>query len=669
MFSHTEDDEKVSSPRYRLINEQAVSHWLNRLEAQGWLQGNVVELAHRVGLLLPGLTPPFDLNSATFRQTLVKFLGHMHAFSGTVRVSSQGEIAKEIQFEGWNEAAFLYMQLVNLAGSLNKLAKESYQHWLCEREIIVVANAYQVLHDYQNILTQSDAAEVDTTLSHYFTAWVNALVATRADYPGMEWCLPAGSSDHAVYLNLFFDVEQRLWVRLDNLSYDCGAGERHQKANRRQQLYPKLLGYVNINKPDELDKLVCYLVAVAKTRQRQWQDEHTPSVVEVLYNENKANRLLQLDNIAEQEQAFPVMHRQTKDNCVCANYLAGAACRGLNLEHVQAQQLGTANRQQKELTESTPFFDALQAARQRCHAAKNKAAEAQRRHPLPENKHRDEFNAPYLAKDIIERKQAMSALANHFTLEAGPRRLVMSALSGMGGIGKTTLAAWLYHYPPKVYQFKAWLSGRDERSFREDIRSLGVFLKIIPADSQAEPQVLAQVAAHLAEQADTLLIIDNVDTDAMRDRVLAWLPQAALMDVLLTSRLMDWANLGIIAHQSLDLMSEEEALAMLRQRLGEANVVSEEALALIEALGSLPLALEQATAYLRARPGLSLASYLKRFNEQSATVMALPDKRRDARQCSPACGDDDVAHHVGNLAVIARRGGSDSAITTDGVFR
>jgi tetratricopeptide (TPR) repeat protein len=98
-----------------------------------------------------------------------------------------------------------------------------------------------------------------------------------------------------------------------------------------------------------------------------------------------------------------------------------------------------------------------------------------------------------------------------------------------------------------------------------------------------------------------LLVYDNVSSP---DEIADLLPSAG-GSVLITSRFSDWS--GWAAEVALDVLSLEEASAFLQSRAGRTD--AQGAMALAEALGRLPLALDHAAAYCK-RTQLLFADYV-----------------------------------------------------------
>jgi hypothetical protein len=191
----------------------------------------------------------------------------------------------------------------------------------------------------------------------------------------------------------------------------------------------------------------------------------------------------------------------------------------------------------------------------------------------------------------------------------GPRVVV---LCGLGGAGKTSVAVEYAHRHlggvGVCWQFAA-----------EDPELLAVEFGVLAAQLGAREVVdprdpVASVHAVLARQAaGWLIVLDNAgDLDAVQ----RFIPPAGPGQVLITSQNQHWPPSWAVEVPVLDV---EVAAGFLVARTGDADRESAEELA--EAVGGLPLVLEQAAAYMQAT-GTSLAAYVGLFRERQGELLA-----------------------------------------------
>jgi DNA-binding SARP family transcriptional activator/Flp pilus assembly protein TadD len=196
------------------------------------------------------------------------------------------------------------------------------------------------------------------------------------------------------------------------------------------------------------------------------------------------------------------------------------------------------------------------------------------------------------------------------------RTVVISAVGGTAGIGKTALALHWAHQVADEFpdgQLYANLRGFDpsgppvaaEAVVRDFLGALGVPLARIPVGAEAQSALYRTVLATRR----VLVVLDNA-RDA--DQVRSLLPGASGCFVLLTSR----ARLVSLAASegahllTLDLPSVDEARELLSCRLGASLVTAEPEAAdeLIRLCARLPLALGIVAARAAASPGVRLAA-------------------------------------------------------------
>ncbi|MFG2532334.1 BTAD domain-containing putative transcriptional regulator [Streptomyces sp. NPDC048516] len=182
--------------------------------------------------------------------------------------------------------------------------------------------------------------------------------------------------------------------------------------------------------------------------------------------------------------------------------------------------------------------------------------------------------------------------------------MAVSALTGIGGVGKTTLAVHVAHAAREHFpdgQLYVDLQGAGHTP-SEPEAVLGAFLRALGTPDSAIPDGLEERSAlyrsTLAGRR-VLALLDNA-RDAAQVRPL--LPGTEGCAALITgrARLIDLAGAHLI---DLDVMSPEEALTLFTRIVGVERVTSERqaAMAVVGACGFLPLAIRIAASRLASR--------------------------------------------------------------------
>ena len=212
---------------------------------------------------------------------------------------------------------------------------------------------------------------------------------------------------------------------------------------------------------------------------------------------------------------------------------------------------------------------------------------------------------------LAGREDLLGELDAHLTADDGSSpRLV--ALCGLGGAGKTSVAVEYAHRHLAelgvVWQFAAEEPAALAAGFGDLARELGVRDLL-----EAGDPVAAVHGALAARPEGWLLVFDNVTGQAAIRDVL---PPAGDGRVIITSRNALWPPDLILDVPVLDVKTAAGFLVSRTGQAGEENAARE----LAVELGGLPLALEQAAAYMQAS-GRSIGEYLKVFRQRSPDLM------------------------------------------------
>lgn len=198
-----------------------------------------------------------------------------------------------------------------------------------------------------------------------------------------------------------------------------------------------------------------------------------------------------------------------------------------------------------------------------------------------------------------------------------------AAICGMGGMGKSQVAAeYAYRYRDQ-YDHVFWLRAATEQellaAYVEAARLLALH------DSREEDQMRAVHAAQswFEQHGNWLLILDNADQPEL---LLKYRIRNVRGHLLVTTRCHSAQTIGIGASAVIDRMTPPEAVEFLKRRVARPDGESREEAALeelVQELGYLPLAMEQAAAYITANQS-RFQDYLRGYRNRRLAVLTTP---------------------------------------------
>jgi three-Cys-motif partner protein len=199
------------------------------------------------------------------------------------------------------------------------------------------------------------------------------------------------------------------------------------------------------------------------------------------------------------------------------------------------------------------------------------------------------------------REQAMAAV------------LPVEAVHGLGGVGKTELVREYGHRFGSDYDIIWWIPAEQPTTAAAALAELGHRLALPASPDQAA--AVQALFEHLRHRDRWLLIYDNAEQPDALDGLL---PPIGPGHVLVTSR---WSVWGKRAERlQLNVLARQESVRFLQDRTTVTDHAGLSALA--ELLGDLPLALEEAAAYLE-ETCIGLDEYLTLVRDRAAELFLL----------------------------------------------
>src|SRR6266571_5435450 len=199
------------------------------------------------------------------------------------------------------------------------------------------------------------------------------------------------------------------------------------------------------------------------------------------------------------------------------------------------------------------------------------------------------------------------------------------AISGLGGIGKTqTAVEYAYRYKDD-YKDILWVKAETEGSINSDFVTIANLLDLPEKQEQDQHKIVEAVKRWFQAQSGCLMIFDNADDLAM---VRDFLPPGGKGHILLTTRAH--ATGRIAQRIEVEKMEPEEGALFLLHRatildpdapLDDATKTDcDTAKAIVQAMDGLPLALEQAGAYIE-ETACGLQGYLRLYRAQGVRLL------------------------------------------------
>ena len=190
-------------------------------------------------------------------------------------------------------------------------------------------------------------------------------------------------------------------------------------------------------------------------------------------------------------------------------------------------------------------------------------------------------------------------------------RAVVQALHGMGGVGKTQLAAEYAHRFAGTYDLAWWVAAEEAGLIGEQFAALASELRCAEAGAGMEV-IRSAVLGELRERGRWLLVFDNAENPGDVSR---WLPGGS-GHVLITSRERGWSELAVPVE--IDVLARAESVAILCDRVD--GLSEADANQLANQLGDLPLAIAQAAGFM-AQTGVAAADYLGLLETRSRQIL------------------------------------------------
>ena len=241
----------------------------------------------------------------------------------------------------------------------------------------------------------------------------------------------------------------------------------------------------------------------------------------------------------------------------------------------------------------------------------------------------NKFLVPYQENPrFVGRTSLLDTLQDSLSAEVPRKYNHRVALYGMGGIGKTQCVLAYVYANRTNYERIYWITAVDQAAFLSGYQQIATEAQL-PGLQGANPVVVANaVLCWLKQQPSWLLVIDNLDDIKVAD---GFLPEnGPHQHTLITTRNPN--TKGIPAEPlEVPLLDREGSIELL-STLSEVDVQPgsteyESAAKIVDELQYLPLAIEQAAAYVREVTG-KFSTFYRCVSQKSQRVDSVGTNRK-----------------------------------------
>jgi cellulose biosynthesis protein BcsQ len=223
------------------------------------------------------------------------------------------------------------------------------------------------------------------------------------------------------------------------------------------------------------------------------------------------------------------------------------------------------------------------------------------------------WNVPPRNADFTGRGATLEMLRDKLA-GGGVAVVVAQALYGLGGVGKTQLALEYAHRFMADYDLVWWVPSERTEEISGALADLARKLGLQVGDNVAEAAEAALEELRRDATPHWLLIFDNADDPKQLE---PYLPTGS-GHVLITSRNQAWGHAA--EPLEVDVFTRDESVAHLLRHVPDLDPVDAKDVA--DALGHLPLAVEQASAWLE-QTGMPARAYIDQLATESTRILAL----------------------------------------------
>jgi hypothetical protein len=222
-------------------------------------------------------------------------------------------------------------------------------------------------------------------------------------------------------------------------------------------------------------------------------------------------------------------------------------------------------------------------------------------------------NLPARNRSFIGRADLLELLHRELRAQTGAAVTRAMVIHGLGGVGKTQLVLEYAHWHAAEYELIWWIPAQRTTAA---VAALGRLARQLGVQELADQgETVAELFDRLRRRDRWLLVYDDAEAPNQLEPLL---PPGGDGHVLVTSRYPAWGR--VAEPLPLDVLRREESVALLARRSGSRDAAT--AAMLAEFLGDLPLAIEEAAAYID-ETSIELTDYLRLARDRTVELFGL----------------------------------------------
>ncbi|MFF4801661.1 FxSxx-COOH system tetratricopeptide repeat protein [Streptomyces sp. NPDC001351] len=227
-------------------------------------------------------------------------------------------------------------------------------------------------------------------------------------------------------------------------------------------------------------------------------------------------------------------------------------------------------------------------------------------------------NVPLRNTSFVGRQTLLRAMDEQLSTQ-DTAAVLPHALHGLGGVGKSQLVLEYVYTHQHDYKVICWIPAEQEGLILAALATLAAQLGVAPTeqDNAGAPAAISALKALRTgvPYDDWLLVFDNAENIEL---VRGYFPHDGPGKVVVTSRNRGWER--VATSLPVNVFERDESIELLQKR--SPTLSGEDAERLADALGDLPLAVEQAGAWLGVT-GMLVDEYLELLAQRSPEILEI----------------------------------------------